>query len=123
MQVNAQQYLQAVHTVIYQKKGKNIQHTVLNEVFELRQQIDALSSESEFSRNWLARCELYARTLRFKQTNPTAICASKLQHYASCMTATDRHAKLGKQFIKFSEQCHTQINTDAKAWWEHELRV
>ena len=104
-----------------------MQETVLNEVFELLQQIGAVSSESEFSRDWLARSECYMRTLRFKQANPSvgtlAICASKLQHYASCMTATDKHAKLGKQFIKLSEQCHTQINTDAKGWWERELRV
>tara|TARA_B110000467_G_scaffold140480_1_gene140562 strand:+ start:78 stop:245 length:168 start_codon:yes stop_codon:yes gene_type:complete len=29
-----------------------------------------------------------------------------LQHYASCMTATDANAKLGKQFIKLSEQSY-----------------
>ena len=58
------------------------------------------------------------------------ICASKLQHYASYMSATDAHAKLGKQFIKLrkqfiklSEQCYTQINSDAQACWERELRV
>ena len=101
--------------------------TVLNDVFELLQQIGAVSSESEFSRDWLARSECYMRSLRFKQANPSvgtlAICASKLQHYASCMTATDANAKLGKQFHKLSQQCHTQINTDAKAWWEREMRV
>ena len=104
-----------------------MQKTVLNEVFELLQQIGAVSSESEFSTDWLVRSECYMRTLRFKQTNPSvgtlAICASKLQHYASCMTATDAHAKLGEQFIKLSEQCHTQINSDAKGWWKDEVRL
>ena len=104
-----------------------MQKTVLNEVFELLQQIGAVSSESEFSRDWLARSECYMRTLRFKQANPSvgtlAICASKLQHYASCMTATDAHAKLGKQFIELSERCHKQINTDAVGWWKDEVRV
>ena len=104
-----------------------MQKTVLNEVFELLQQIGAVSSESEFSRDWLARSECYMRTLRFKQANPSvgtlAICASKLQHYASFMTATERHTQLGRQFIKLSEQCHTQINSDAKGWWEREMRV
>ena len=104
-----------------------MQKTVLNEVFQLLQQIGAVSSESEFSRDWLARSECYMRTLRFKQANPSvgtlAICASKLQHYASFMTATDAHANLGKEFIKLSQQCHTQINTDAKFWRERELRV
>ena len=104
-----------------------MQKTVLTEVYDLLKKIGAVDNESEFSTDWLARSECYMRTLRFKQANPSvgtlAICASKLQHYASCMTATDRHAKLGKQFIKLSEQCHTQINTDAKGCWEHELRV
>ena len=104
-----------------------MQKTVLNDVFELLQQIGAVSSESEFSRDWLCRSECYVRTLRFKRVKPSmgtlAICASKLQHYASCMTATDAHAKLGKQFIRLSEQCHTQINTDAKAGWKDEVSV
>jgi hypothetical protein len=39
------------------------------------------------------------------------------------MVATDAHAKLGEKFIKLSEQYHTQINNDAKGWWERELRV
>ena len=103
-----------------------MQKTVLNDVFELLQQIGAVSSESEFSRDWLCRSECYVRTLRFKRVKPSvgtlAICASKLQHYASGMTATDTHAKLGKQFIKLSEQCHTQINTNARGWWEREMR-
>ena len=34
-----------------------MQQTVLNEILEFLQQIDAVSSESEFSRDWLARSE------------------------------------------------------------------
>ena len=108
-------------------QGKNMQKTVLDEVYDLLKKIGAVDNESEFSTDWLARSECYMRTLRFKQANPSvgtlAICASKLQHYASCMTATDAHAKLGKQFRKLSQQCHTQINTDAKLWWERKMRV
>ena len=104
-----------------------MQKTVLDEVYDLLKKIGVVDNESEFSTDWLARSECYMRTLRFKQANPSvgtlAICASKLQHYASCMTATAAHVKLGKQFIKLSEQCHTQINNDAKGWWEHKLRV
>jgi hypothetical protein len=63
-----------------------------------------LPKENKYARKSLrTRSECYMRTLRFKQANPSvgtlAICASKLQHYASCMTATDAH---GKQFIKLS---------------------
>ena len=71
--------------------------------------------------------ELSKRTLRFKRVKPSvgtlAICASKLQHYGRCMTATERHTQLGKRFIELSEQCHKQINSDAVGWWKDEMRV
>jgi hypothetical protein len=108
-------------------KWENMQKTVLDEVYDLLKKIGAVDNESEFSTDWLARSECYMRTLRFKQANPSvgtlAICASKLQHYGRCMTAKDAHAKLGKQFIELSEQCHKQINADAVGWWEREIRV
>jgi hypothetical protein len=104
-----------------------MQKTVLNEVFELLQQIGAVSSESEFSKDWLCRSECYMRTLRFKRIKPSvgtlAICASKLEHYGHRMTATERHTQLGKRFIELSEQCHKQINSDAVGWWKDEVRV
>jgi len=50
---------------------KTMQKTVLNDVFELLQQIGAVSSESEFSRDWLCRSECYVRTLRFKRVKPS----------------------------------------------------
>tara|TARA_B100000787_G_C15901207_1_gene168505 strand:- start:113 stop:427 length:315 start_codon:yes stop_codon:yes gene_type:complete len=104
-----------------------MQKTVLNEVYGLLKKIGTVDNESEFSKDWRARIECDMRTLHFKQANPSvgtlAICASKLQHYASCMTATDAHAKLGKQFIKLSEQCHTQININSEAAWLDEMRV
>ena len=48
-----------------------MQKTVLNEVFELLQQIGAVGSESEFSEDWLCRSECYMRTLRFKRVKPS----------------------------------------------------
>ena len=99
----------------------------INEVFELLISIRAVDSESEFSKDWLGRSECYLRTLRFKQKEPSvgtlAICASKLQHYGCCMTATDTHVQLGKRFIELSEQYHKQINSDAKWWWGDEVRI
>ena len=66
-----------------------MQKMVLDEVYELLRQIGAVASESEFSTEWLVRSECYMRTLRFKHANPSvgtlAICASRLQHYASCV--------------------------------------
>jgi len=104
-----------------------MQKTVLNDVFDLLQQIGAVSSESEFSKDWLCRSECYMRTLRFKRVKPSvgtlAICASKLQHYGRCMTAAEQHTKLAERFIELSDKCHKQINSDAKAWWCDEVRV
>ena len=104
-----------------------MQKTVLNEVYDLLKKIGAVDNESEFSTDWLARSECYMRTLLFKQANPSvgtlAICASKLQHYGRCMTATEQHTKLGKRFIELSEKCHKQINSDAVGWWKDEVRV
>ena len=104
-----------------------MQKMVLDEIFDLLQQIGVVSSESEFSKDWLCRSECYMRTLRFKRAKPSvgtlAICASKLQHYGRCMTATEQHTQLGKRFIELSEQCHKQINTDAVGWWKDEVRV
>ena len=69
-----------------------MQTTVLNDVFELLQQIGAVSSESEFSKDWLCRSACYLRTLRFKRVKPSvgtlAICAGRLQYYGRCMTET-----------------------------------
>ena len=104
-----------------------MQKTVLDEVYDLLKKIGAVDNESEFSTDWLARSECYMRTLRFKQANPSvgtlAICASKLQHYGRCMTATERHTQLGNRFIELSERCHKQINVDAVGWWKDEVRA
>ena len=104
-----------------------MQKTVLNDVFELLQQIGAVSSESEFSRDWLCRSECYVRTLRFKRVKPSvstlAICASKLQHYGRCMTTTEAYTQLGNRFIELSDRCHKQINVDAVGWWKDEVRA
>lgn len=45
--------------------------TVLNEVFELLPQIGAVSSESEFIKDWLCRSECCMRMLRFKRVKPS----------------------------------------------------
>ena len=104
-----------------------MQKTVLNEVFELLHQIGAVSSESEFSKDWLCRSECYMRTLRFKRVKPSVgtlvICASKLQHYGRCMMVTEQHTQLGKRFIELGEQCDKQITSDAVGWWKNEVRV
>ena len=95
--------------------------SVIYDVFNLLQQIGAVSNESEFSRDWLCRSECYMRTLRFKKATPSigtlAICASKLQHYAKKLQTHPQHAVLSNQFSALSSQCNAQINKDAEALW------
>jgi len=110
-----------VSTVIYQQGTKTVTKTVLSDVYELLNSIGAVSSESEFSTEWLGRSECYMRTLRFKDTDASvstiAVCASKLQHYGTRMLNTEQHSELGKQFLQLSEQCHQQINVKSTAEW------
>ena len=98
-----------------------MQKTVLNDVFELLQHIGAVSSESEFSRDWLCRSECYMRTLRFRRVKPSvgtlAICSSKLQHYSNCMTLKNSHNELSQRFAQLSNQCNQQINAQSQSVW------
>lgn len=114
-------------TVIYQHEEKTVTETVLKDVYKLLHSIDAVKSESEFSRDWLGRSECYLRTLRFKGTDASvgavAICASKLQHYGIRMVDTQHHATLGRKFIQLSEQCHKYINTHSEAQWLDDMNT
>jgi hypothetical protein len=95
--------------------------TILNDVYALLHSINAVSSESEFSTDWLGRSECYMRTLRFKGTNASvgsiAICASKLQHYGQRMLNTAEHRQLGERFVSLSNACHRHINTQSERHW------
>jgi len=101
-----------------------MQKTILSEVFDLLKQIEVVSSESEFSRNWLCKSECYLRTMRFKKTEPSigamAICASKLQHHGKTMVQTEAHRQLGEKFLYLSDKCHERINSRGKLAWLHE---
>lgn len=94
---------------------------VLSDVYKLLHSINAVRSESEFSKDWLGRSECYMRSLRFNGLEPSvgsiAICASKLQHYGQRMLATTEHTQLGERFVKLSNACHRQINTQSKLQW------
>ena len=98
-----------------------VTETVLYDVYKLLRSINVVTSEGEFSTEWLGRSECYMRTLRFKDTDASvstmAVCASKLQHYGRRMLDTEQHSELGKQFLQLSEQCHKQINAQSTAVW------
>ena len=98
-----------------------MEKVIINQIFELMLTIGAVTSESEFSRDWLGRSECYLRTVRFNGTKPSvgslAICASKLQHYGKLMMSLPEHAALGNRFLELSQQCHEAINHESRSKW------
>jgi hypothetical protein len=76
-----------------------------------------VSTEAEFSTDWLGQCESYLRGLRFKQTEPTlgvvAICASRLQQASQFIRQSQAHANVADQFLALSQQCQEIVNADA----------
>ena len=95
--------------------------SVLHRVFCFLREQGLVESESEFSRDWLARSECYLRSVRFKRAQPrvftVAVCASKLHYYAERMRERGAHSDLAEQFSELSEQCHHYINKEAEAAW------
>jgi hypothetical protein len=98
-----------------------MQKTVLNDIYELLRTHDLVRSESEFSKDWLGRSDCYMRSLRFKGAEPSvgsiAICASKLQHFGKRLAQNRTHRQLADDFLRYSEQCHSQINAQAEMTW------
>ena len=66
-------------------------------------------------------------TLRFKQANPSvgalAICASRLQHYASCMMATDTQAQLGNLSRVITSRSIDRQTTDSRLMSKREVKI
>lgn len=94
---------------------------VLKQVYGFLKEIGAVSSESEFSRDWLGRSECYLRSVRFNGTEPSistvALCASKLQHYGERMLNTEQHRWMGKEFMELAAQCHAHIHAACAEQW------
>ena len=95
--------------------------SVIEDVIETLNHHKLISSESEFSRDWLGRSESYMRGLRFHKKQPSisciAICASKLQHYGELLARTGMHEVLSQRFIELSETCHRCINEESASLW------
>jgi hypothetical protein len=87
---------------------------VLNETYDFLKNAGIVSSEAEFSEDWLGHSECYLRTLRFKNADPgigsIAICASRLQKAGEQMLSTAHYRQLGMSFISMSEKCHRIVN-------------
>ena len=98
--------------------------TILFEVFELLKSQGLVSTENEFSRDWLARSESYVRGLRFHDAEPSiatmALLASKLQYYGDKLLSqpTEQHRVLGEKFLSYSQICHSKINKRCVDRWQ-----
>ena len=90
--------------------------TVLFEVFELLKSQGLVSTENEFSKDWLARSESYARGLRFHDAEPSiatmALWASKIQYYGErrLRQQTEQHRAVGEKFLSYSQIWHGKSN-------------
>ncbi|MCR9257681.1 MAG: hypothetical protein NXI16_16475 [Alphaproteobacteria bacterium] len=119
--INTVWWLAPVSAFIYQRGTDSVRKTVLNEVFETLVAHQLVSSESEFSKDWLGRGEGYMRGLRFHGDPPSvasiAICASKLKHYGHRLAETGEHDELSDRFIELSEACYRQIQAISEATW------
>jgi hypothetical protein len=98
-------------------KDENVKKDIVNEIFETLSGVGVVSTEGEFSQDWLGHCESYLRTLRFKNAEPSmgvlAICASRLQKAGEQIVTSPSHRHVGQQFLSLSERCHQLINEQA----------
>ena len=87
---------------------------VLNEAYYILREAGLVSSESEFSEDWLGHSECYLRTLRFKKSDPSlgaiAICGSRLQKAGEALLPVPTYKKLGIRLLVLSERCHDTVN-------------
>lgn len=90
---------------------------IINEIFETLSGVGVVSTEGEFSQDWLGHCESYLRTLRFKNAEPSlgtiAICASRLQNAADQLGALPRYQPLAKQLVSMSNKCRSLVDAES----------
>ena len=90
---------------------------IIDEIFETLSGVGAVSTEGEFSQDWLGHCESYLRTLRFKNAEPSmgalAICSVRLAKAGREMIASKRYQHVGARFLTLSDKCHELINEQA----------
>lgn len=90
---------------------------VILEIYDFLKGKGIVSTEAEFSTEWLGQCESYYRGLRFKNAEPTlgviAICASRLQQASQFIRQSPAHAHVADQFLVLSQRCQEIVNQDA----------
>lgn len=92
-------------------------NTVILEIFDYLKQRGIITSESEFSMDWLGQGDSYFRGLRFKRTEPSmgvvAICSNRLSDAAEQFARSPRHHQLHDQFAALSAKCRALVNEGA----------
>lgn len=90
---------------------------ILNEVFQYLYGLRLISSESDFSMDWLGQSESYFRGLRFKKAEPTlgviAICGARLFKAGEFLSQSPYHTRLADEFFALGERCDEIVNEDA----------
>jgi hypothetical protein len=99
----------------------------MSALVELRDQLMAagvISSECEFSTEWLGKSECYMRVLRYSGTEPSADawvnCAVKLSslvvHLSSSSDTGHKHWR--SVFTDMRDRCYGEIDARARRRWE-----
>jgi hypothetical protein len=90
---------------------------LIMEIYDFLKHKGIVSTEADFSMDWLGQCESYYRGLRFKNTEPTlgviAICGSRLQQASQFIRQSPAHAHVADRFLELSKQCQMIVNEDA----------
>ncbi len=90
---------------------------IINEVYEFLKLKNIVSSQSEFSENWLSYSECYMRTLKMKDSEPSigavAVCASRLLNAADQLGSLPRYHALSQQLRQLGNRCREIVDAEA----------
>jgi hypothetical protein len=90
---------------------------MIAEVYNFLKSKHIVSSQSEFSENWLSYSECYMRTLKMKDSEPSvgavAVCASRLLNAADQLGRVPRYQALAEQLRQLSDRCRQIVDAEA----------
>jgi hypothetical protein len=94
-----------------------LRKNIINEVYEFLKLKNIVSSQSEFSENWLSYSECYMRTLKMKDSEPSigavAVCASRLLNAADQLGSLPRYHALSQQLRQLGNRCREIVDAEA----------
>jgi hypothetical protein len=94
-----------------------LRKNMIAEVYDFLKSKHIVSSQSEFSENWLSYSECYMRTLKMKDSEPSmgaiAICASRLLNAADQLGSLPRYHALSQQLRQLGNRCREVVDADS----------